>query len=553
MLEDGIYFLSKDGRYRKIDARDEVLEQRAQNPISADDLNFHCNIDTPMLPLDEIILVRDGSHIFHGAIWQAEDKISYWNVKCKSMQWFLGYRALSSVIYAPSTLNQILSSDAPSQSEDIPGILFRINSEIPNGKWIAHNSTVAKLVDGGLKSQMRDGTLYAYTTYPQGTADACDGVVQLSAAGAIPTAANTFYRTVDDLYIRLGDGSYRPNAFIVAALNKFDTKIRLGSIDIGSYKNTVNFAPSGQADSYLSDLCTNIGREAQFLPAIDGYIYLNLSHEISRGSTSSPVRTFVDGENATVTLTSDLEPTYQTVVGLPGDEAGTPQIVTNWRPERIQLFKLCDISTPTNADLRERIQLILDGQDRGLKVVAPTDWHLRVGDYVRAVHPDYGTYDLRVQSLKKTPSTMTAQIGKHVFSISDVFGEYLRAEIPDDAEALSETTITDPTSGSFTIKKKNVSAALVIYYEESYSTDADESSIDVGTFCDLKVNGKIVPPGRIILKSGGSVKMDITDYCNMSASADIANTISRNMYKATGWSGDNAKITQWKALKFLAA
>lgn len=559
MLEDGFHFLYADGTYHQFEATNHSISQHGQNPITASEMSFTCDKSVPIPPLMEVIYARDGQHIFHGFIWTAEDKKSNWSVKCYSMEHVLGWRYLAPVIYHAVSLDQLLSSDAPTEAVDIPGILWRANSEIPNGKWTAYSATVAKLVDGGTKSQMGTGALYAYTTYPQATSiDSCDGLQVLTDAGTYPTAADTYYRTTDDLYVRLGDGSYLPNAFLVAAANRFDTKIRYGSCDIGTYKNTVDWAPSGAADAVLSDIFEKSGREAQFLPKPDGYIYLYLDDEISRGSETAPIKSFVDGqEGCTVTLSTDIEPRYQAVIGTPDDESGTPQVVTDWNPSRIQLWRLYDVSCSTNEEKRDRIQYIIDGQDDGIKIVAPVDYHLRVGDWISATHKEFGEYILRIQKITKTEPKMTIQAGKVVFVASDAFGEYLRQEVPDESDCLSETTIADPATGSFVIKKEDVTDGLVIYYEESFNCDVDDTAIDEGTFVDLEVGAsagttKVIPPGRIILKNGSSIKIDITDYCTKSASADTTNYISRNLYKATGWSGSNATVTQWKALKFLA-
>jgi hypothetical protein len=559
MLEDGFHFIYPDGSYHQFDAKLDRIVENSQNPVHAAEMSFTCSKEVPMPPLIEVVFVRDGQHIFHGIVWTAQDNDTTWRVECKSMEYVLGWRYLAPLIYHEVSLDDLLSSGEPSLSTDIPGILWRANSEIPNGKWTAYSATVAKLADGGTKSQMGSGTLFAYTTYPQATSiDSCDGVNSLSDAGTYPTTANKYYRTADDLYVRLGDGSYLPNAFLVAASNKFDTKIRYKSCDIGTYKTTVDWSPFGAVNAVLSDIFEKSGREAQFLPHTDGYLYLTLAEKIERGSETAPIKRFVDGQDGcTVSLTTDIDPRYQAVIGLPNDFSGTAQVVTDWNPSRIQLWRLYDVACATNDEKRDRIQYIIDGQDDGLKITAPVDYHLRVGDWISATHSEFGEYIVRIQKITKAEPTMTIQAGKVVFVASDAFGEYLRATVPDDSDCLSETTIAYPASGSFVIKKEDVADGLVIYYEESYNVDADDTAIDEGTFLDLEVGAtagttKVIPPGRIILKNGASVKIDITDYCTKSASADTTNYISRNLYKATGWTGSDARITQWKALKFLA-
>jgi hypothetical protein len=218
----------------------------------------------------------------------------------------------------------------------------------------------------------------------------------------------------------------------------------------------------------------------------------------------------------------------------------------------VQLFKLDTVECPTADQTRSRLQDIMDEEAASWKVVSTgIDDHLRVGDWISVTHPDFGTYSVRVRQIETTSDKQTITAGKRLFTASSVFGTYLRAAIPDNADVLSTTTLTNG-AGSFVIKKEDVNDALVVYFEESYQSAIDDTSIDIGMFVDVTVNSKVVPPGRTILKDGGSVKVDITDQCNSSAASDTTNTVSRNLYRATGWTSAGSSITQWKALKFLA-
>lgn len=558
MLDNGFYMLYGGG-WHKFRAVMKNLFKTAKNPqISPDEMSVVVDPGTPLAPLQECIFVRDGLHIFHGVVSKKTDNGNSWKIDFKSMEWLLFWRAFGEFVYHAKSLNEILASDAPTPgTTGTVGALWRLNSEIANGKWTAHSATVAKLVDGGLKSQMGSSALYAYTTFPNaGSIDACDGIVQLTDAGAIPTAANKYYRTADDLWVRLGDGSYCPNAFIVAAANAFDTKIRLGSIDIGAYVNTADFSLLGQAVSQLEDLFSKAGREVQFLPHHDGYVYLNLAETIARGNASAPVKSYVDGKNCKVLLVDQLEPDYQAVLGVnSGDASQVPLVVTDWGwNDRPWIFGLHDYSGPS-ADMLAEIQAKIDNNLKSFKITSyDIDYHLRVGDYVAVTHPDLGTFVQRVQQWDFDGQKQVITTGKRVFKASEAFGEYLRGSIPDTSEPLSTTALTDG-AGTFTILAADVAAGgLVVYYEDSFSQSDEGVQAEIGTFIDVKINGKIVPPGRLKLLNGGSVKIDITDFCNMSSSTNTSNTIARGLYRATGWGSDEgaSKITQWRKLQFLA-
>jgi len=555
MLDDGFYFVDFGAvGYQKFPAVLTKWTQYSQKPITPDDLSYIVSPDVPCPPLQEIIYVADSMQVFHGLITRVEDKKSSQAVECKSMQWVWRWRAFMAMVYHDASLNAILASGAPTPgTTGTVGALFRLNSEIANGKWIAHSATVAKLVDGGLKSQMGGAALYAYTTFPNaGSIDACDGIVLLSDAGAVPTAAAKYYRTVDDLYVRLGDGSYGPNAFIVAALNKFDSKIRLRDISIGTYKNTSPFVLSGQGDIELDQLFEKTGLIPTFEPWHDGYIYMDLDDDPGRGSETAPVRSFIDGKEGcrVVINDSDYEPGMQAAIGVGSEQSEAPQVVTDWEPSRIQLFKILGVDTTNRAVILQRLQEIIDQNRIGFKITAPVDNFLRVHDWISCTHPILGTFTEKVQKIDIVPGLMTILAGKHVFTPSEAFGEYMRPTIQANAEPLQTTILTDG-AGTVTIEKENVDDSLLIYYEESFQTAVDDTAIELGTFCDVKVNGISIPPGRIKLSDGGSIKVDITDHCNKSASVDTNNTISRNMYRATGWSSSESKVTQYKGLKFL--
>jgi hypothetical protein len=85
------------------------------------------------------------------------------------------------------------------------------------------------------------------------------------------------------------------------------------------------------------------------------------------------------------------------------------------------------------------------------------------------------------------------------------------------------------------------------YPSGHFSTPSDGSTVSLIGFADLSINSKIVPPGRIKLENGSSLKIDITDYCTLGAS----NTVSRNLYNATGWNSQGAKVNQYIALSVL--
>lgn len=551
MLDDGFYFMDGVGNYTKFPAILTKLIKNPQNPsFTPDELGFTTDRGIPIKPLEEIIFVADGVHVFHGIATKRDNSDVNWKITCKSSQWLLDYRYIPEFIYHDVNLNAVLGNTLSSSTV---GALFWINSLIPNGKWTAYSATVAELDGAGTDSIIGSADLWACTSYPNaGTIDGCDGVNQLTDAGAIPTAANQYYRTADKLYVRLGDGSYMPNAFYVAAVNAFDTHIRRGSISLGLKKSNIDFSLVGQAARSLEDFFVKLGLEVQFQPNNDGYVYLNLDDEISRGSAASPIRSYVDTSDCWIAISDTKEPIMQAVIGLTTDENPQPQTAVNWSFRDPQLFKIYENSGLTLANMRIVVASVLDDNEDAYEIqTSQVDYHLRIGDWIQIWKKTVGWKSLRVTKITITPGKMVINVGKRLFSPSQAFGQYLRKTISTSKQALRETEITGG-SDTFTVYATDVAAGgLVIMYEESFTVPTDDTSVSAGVFCDVAVNGKVAPPGRIKISDSAAISIDITDACNKSSTSDTTNTILRSLYLATGWETTNGLVKQYAAQAFM--
>lgn len=541
----GFYFY--DGTtYRKLRAILVSLVQHTQTPINADDMVIRIDADTPSPPFGEIVYVVDGTHIFHGLITKIGDYGNYKTLTCRSMQFLLDYRVVPYNVYHDVDLDTILASDIPST---VMGMWFLINSYIPNGKWTYYNATVRKLVDGGLKSCFSNYPLYASTSYPNaGTVDDCDGVVQLTDAGAVPTADDTYYRTTDDLYIRFGDGSYRENAAIVAALDWCDTRIRFGSIDIGTYKSAADFTLDGQASTIIDDFLKKLGRECEFLPKANGTIEHIIAAEVpGRSSEKSPLRNYVHGKNATIEFSNQTIPDVQAAISYGSDISEAPQVVTDWSWRGIQLLKPYSSQGAAKEVVLAELQGIIDNNELSCTVKTNAiDWYIRPGDWVSVYRGDKGYFALRVKEKSIKPGLMTLTLGKKISTASEIFGSYLRAEVDDDEQPRSETILL--SGNTFSVSEENYNlGGLKVYYEESLSKTED-TDIDPAACLVLEINDVVVPPGRILLSKASDLKIDITDYCTMPGT----NTAVGTLYNGTGWERGSIYIRQYLAVQFFA-
>jgi hypothetical protein len=550
MLENGFYFMDSPGNYRKFPALLIRLTKNPQNPsFSPDELQFTADRIVPIPPLAEIIFVDRGEHIFHGYATKRDNSAGNWRVTCKSVQWALDWRYLPQFVYHDVDLNTVLGSGLPSATA---GALFLINSLIPNGKWTAYSATVAKLAGGGSKSIIGSAPLYGFTSYPNaGAIDNCDGIAAL-ASHALPPGEDQYTRDVDDLYVRLGDGSYLPNAFYVAAANAFDTHIRLGSISIGTKKSNIDFSLVGQASRSLEDFFMKLAFEVQFLPWHDGYVYLHLATEITRGTAAAPIKQFIDGKGCWISLVDTKEPAVQAIIGLNASENPQPQTAASFAGRWMQLFKLYENSNLTLPDMRTIVASMLDDQEKAYEIsTTDIDYHLRTGDYVKIWKKDVGWKSLRVTKIVYDKGKMAVSVGKRLFNPAQAFGQHLRKTISSAAQPLRETVIT-AGSGSFTVYSADYNAGgLAIIYEESFTVPADDTAVDAGVFCDVAVGGKVVPPGRIKIDDSASISVDITDACSKSAGSDVSNTVLRSLYQATGWEVTNGVVKQYRTQAFL--
>ncbi|MCK9569720.1 hypothetical protein M0R72_12325 [Candidatus Pacearchaeota archaeon] len=543
-MQERFYFY--DGTdYHRFLGRIESLKQYSQTPIKADEMVVRIAKDTPAPAFEEVVFTVDDSHIFHGLITKIDDLGNSQKLTCKSMQYLLDYRVIPYYVYYNVDLNTIFSSNVPSTAM---GLGLLVNGYIPNGKWTYHNATVRKLVDGGLKSCFGSKDLYASTSFPNaGTIDDLDGVIQLTDAGAIPTADDTYYRTVDDLYVLVGDGSYRENATVIVAKDWCDTRIRFHSCDIGTYKSAASFSVSGQASRILDDLAQKLGRECEFLPWDDGTLRYILADEVpGRSSEASPVRSYIDGKNAKITISDANTPDVHAAVSYSSNICEAPQILTDWG-QGIQLLKCYQNQGYTSDEVLLSLQGILDNNELSCTVVtSEMDYYLRPGDWVGLYRADVGNFSLRVREKQIVPGKMTLTCGKKMASASTVFGAYLRGEINDDKQPRCITTLG--TNTEFEVSSENYAlGGLKIYYEEAFSK-TDDTDVDPTAFFTLEINGTVVPPGRILMSKAESVKIDITDYSTLPGTS----TVLRTMYNSTGWVAGDQYVKQYLAVQFFA-
>jgi hypothetical protein len=566
MIEDGFYFQNSPGVYTKFQATFTRFTKNSQTPAwNPDELIFSAGLKVPIMPLSRITFIRDNLPVFHGYAIKRDNSQGYWNITCKSSQWALSWRYIPDFTYHDVDLNTVFASGVPTTgAAGTVGALFFCNSLIPNGKWTAHSATVAKLVGGGTKSVLGlAARFFGTTSFPNaGTIDTCDGVVELASVAAPPTAAGKYYQDLNDFYVRLGDGSYMPNAYYVLAKDAFETGVRIGTIDIGTKKSNIDFTLQGQAAASIPDFFLKAGRETQFVPKMDGFVYLNAASELSRDTG----RQYKDGENAWVSLADPKEPAVQAVIGLNTSDNPQPVTASNWSRRSPQLFKIFEDTSLSLTDLGTMVESLLDDNDQAYTITTNNqEWQLLPGDWIKIYREDTGWKDVRITRIDYGKTNMIISAGKRLFSPSQAFGSYFKKTIlgpltQKDAKGRrfnskkkhrSTTTITAGV-GTFTIYHDDVLAGgLTVLYEESFSMPEDDTAVDTGVYADVKVNGVVAPPGRIRISDNPSISIDITAACLTSTTLDVENTIHRDIYLATGWGASDGVVNLYRAMAFI--
>jgi hypothetical protein len=248
-------------------------------------------------------------------------------------------------------------------------------------------------------------------------------------------------------------------------------------------------------------------------------------------------------------LASQNEPNFQAAIGYnSSDENAASQVLLDWdwSTRGPQLFKVYDTSGADKDEVTKQLETIMANNDDSFTVNIDVDYHLRIGDWVKLIREELGTFALRIQKIDIQNGLMTLTCGKKIFNASKVFGQFLKRSEISMKQPIQVTQLTDG-AGTFVVYTANLTG-LRVFYEESISVTADDTQAQIGAFIDINIDGKIVPPGRIKLASGNTISLDITDYCNTAGT----HTVTRNLYLGTGWESTESFIKQYKARQFIA-
>ena len=312
---------------------------------------------------------------------------------------------------AGTRLDAILGSSA---GGDVVGLLCMANGLIPRGGWELHAGSVYKIAGAGTSSRM--GTL----------TQLYQGVTLLTKATAIPSASGRWWQSRTDLYVWTTDGR-SPAYHQIIAPNFKDTLLRLGTISLASTAFSVCYE-IGETKIWpvIRSLILAAGLEYSIRYEKDGYAYLDASTAAGQGSESAPVATYIDGDNAEISLDEmDGDGHIQALIGQ-GAGAGITQqcaaafdFVTagTWREAIYQAGGMFGAMLQTATE-----KVFSDYSDPKIyKVDAPEqDWSQGCGNYVGIVRRGAQPVYKRIKHIAMRDGRMELEVGQRLRTLQEI-------------------------------------------------------------------------------------------------------------------------------------
>ncbi len=312
---------------------------------------------------------------------------------------------------AGTRLDAILGSSA---GGDVVGLLCMANGLIPRGGWELHAGSVYKITGAGTSSRM--GTL----------TQLYQGVTLLTKVTAIPSASGQWYQSSTDLYVWATDDR-SPRYHQMIAPNFKDTLLRLGTISLASTTFTVCYE-IGETKIWpvIRSLILAAGLEYSIRYEKDGYAYLDASATVGQGSISAPVATYIDGDNAEISLDEmDGDGHIQALIGQGAGAGITQQCAAafdfaslgTWREAIYQAGGMFGAMLQTATE-----KVFSDYSDPKIyKVDAPEqDWAQGCGNYVGIVRHGAQPVFKRIKHIAMKGGRMELEVGQRLRTLQEI-------------------------------------------------------------------------------------------------------------------------------------
>ncbi len=249
--------------------------------------------DVPLLEQGWIDVSENGNIVFRGYLDEIDPseggtiRLTYYDLR-RSLE-----EVFAQIMEYPAgtTVNQMLSSDAPAPGVK-PGLLWLLNSCVAQGDFIQYSGEIYML-EGAGSSNARCGSGAVYQ----------ESTALTLGTGPDSLSRGQYYKTATDLYVRCTDGR-DPKYWVMSIANFKDSRIRRGTIELGSYTFTVPYRIKKTNFRDLIDpLLTALGLEMRLehrAPVADaamGYSYLHAESIVGKGSSSEPLAFYAESSH----------------------------------------------------------------------------------------------------------------------------------------------------------------------------------------------------------------------------------------------------------------
>jgi hypothetical protein len=360
---------------------------------------------------------------------------------------------------AGTTLNQMLSSSVPIAGVK-PGLLWLLNSGVPQGDFVLYSGEIYKL-EGAGSSNPRCGTGRIFQESTELTLG----------SGAATLTRGKYYRTSTDLYVRCTDGR-DPKYWLMSIENFKDSRIRLGTIENGSYSFTVPYRIESKKcfRDLIEPLITALGLEMYLehrLPEsgeVLGVSYLSASSTYGKGSETEPTAFFgessMPGGAMLVQEATTGGGSYNCILGA-GPGSGYSQVVAaRANYAKLGHWKETVYSTSLLGELLENsLDKLWDDQEDGRcwEVKDEMDLTRMPGDWVeitpyksqaitkrimKAVHTSEGKTSLEINQRRLEPED---EMRARSQVVNDLMG-YISNQVTSWSSSFGPENIDDATS-----------------------------------------------------------------------------------------------------------
>jgi len=316
---------------------------------------------------------------------------------------------------AGTRLDAILGS---SMGGPVVGLLAMANGLIPRGGWQPLDGAWYWIAGGGYGGRFGPiSTLYQGTT-PLTKVESWYGA-----------AAGSFYQDIANLAIRCTDDR-SPAYHQIIAPNFKDTRLRLGTISLASTTFSVCYEV-GEVKLWptIKALILAGGLEYSIRYEKDGYAYLDAASTVGQGSSSAPVATYIEADNAEIS--QDEIDGYGHIQALIGQGAGTGlsqqsaaaldlTLAGTWREGVYRAGGLFGEMLQNATD-----KVFADYSDPIIyNVKAEQDWSQSCGNYVGIARTGAQPVVKRIKHISMRNGQMVLEVGQRLRTLQ----EMLKAE-----------------------------------------------------------------------------------------------------------------------------